>query len=178
MAWDSPNARSSPRARVPGWRRRRSPSSKRRPMRPSLRRRDSRRWNAGPMATRSSSSCERILRSPHGAKRNAGTALPAERPLPDFASLHPGYGAKTSIHADAGRLDHLTPAINLLREILGEIFRAAALGRHDLQAELLQALALALIVQHVAHHLVELAHDRLGCSLGKEEGVPHAGFDA
>src|SRR5262249_6468951 len=28
-------------------------------------------------------------RSPHGAKRNAGTAIP------DFASLHPGYGTSS-----------------------------------------------------------------------------------
>jgi len=35
------------------------------------------------------------LRSPHGAKRNAGSAVTSARPLPDFASLHPGYEAET-----------------------------------------------------------------------------------
>ena len=31
--------------------------------------------------------------APHGAKRNAGTASHVARLLPDFASLHPGYGS-------------------------------------------------------------------------------------
>jgi hypothetical protein len=30
-------------------------------------------------------------RSPHAAQRNAGTACPAGAPVPDCASLHPGY---------------------------------------------------------------------------------------
>jgi hypothetical protein len=33
------------------------------------------------------------VRSPHGAQRNAGMAVPAARPLPDYAALHPGYKA-------------------------------------------------------------------------------------
>src|SRR6266487_1249742 len=34
-------------------------------------------------------------RSPGGAKRNPGSAYPLVIPFPDFASLHPGYGAKS-----------------------------------------------------------------------------------
>src|SRR6267378_2161794 len=31
--------------------------------------------------------------SPDGAKRNPGPPVPLARPFPDYASLHPGYGA-------------------------------------------------------------------------------------
>src|SRR5262249_37555710 len=43
-----------------------------------------------------------------------------------------------SIRADPGLLDRLGPALDLLGQELGEVFRRAALGRHDLEAELLQ----------------------------------------
>src|SRR5262249_20735310 len=43
------------------------------------------------------------LRSPHGAKRNAGAACPGSLagPFPDFASLHPGYGESSGGSASA-----------------------------------------------------------------------------
>src|SRR5262245_25881453 len=66
-----------------------------------------------------------------------------------------------SIRADAGLADGLGPALDLLRQELGEIFGAAAFGRNDLEAELLEALADRRIVEHIAQRLVELAHDRL-----------------
>src|SRR5262249_16035987 len=83
-----------------------------------------------------------------------------------------------SIRADAGLPDRLGPALDLLGQELGEIFGRAALGRHDLEAELLQPLAHRGIVEGVAHRLVELAHDRLGRALGQEERVPDRGLDA
>src|SRR5262249_57822518 len=66
-----------------------------------------------------------------------------------------------SIGADAGGVDRLRPALDLGRQIYGEIFRRAALGRHDLEAEFLQPPADGRVVEGVAHRLVELAHDRL-----------------
>src|SRR5262249_60045021 len=113
------------------------------------------------------------------------------RGAPDFArvqSLGPRFRGDEriealtlttlSIRADAGPVDHLRPALDLRRQIFGEIFRGAALGRHDFEPELLKPLADGWIVQRVAHGLVEFAHDRLRRSLGEEESVPHAGFDA
>src|SRR5262249_41914247 len=79
-----------------------------------------------------------------------------------------------SIRADAGRVHRLRPALDLLRQELGEVFGRAPLGRRDLEAELLQAPADRGVVQRVAHRLVELAHDRLGRALGQEECVPYA----
>src|SRR6266550_5049876 len=76
---------------------------------------------------------------------------------------------KCSLGADAGGLDHLAPARDVLREEFGEIFRGAALRRDDDEAELFEPLADVGIVERVAHRLVELAHDRLGRALGHEE---------
>src|SRR5262245_26485034 len=39
-----------------------------------------------------------------------------------------------SFHADAGGLDDLAPALDLLRQVLGEVFGRALLRRHDLEA--------------------------------------------
>src|SRR5215510_1956930 len=86
--------------------------------------------------------------------------------------------ATISIGADAGGVDRLRPALDLGRQIFGEIFWRAALGRDDLEAELLQPPADGRVVEGVAHRLVELAHDRLGGAFGEEEGVPDAGFHA
>src|SRR5262249_44935397 len=69
--------------------------------------------------------------------------------------------ATISIGADAGGVDRLRPALDLGRQIVGEIFGRAALGRHDFEAELLEPLADGGVVEGVAHGLVELAHDRL-----------------
>src|SRR5262249_53894097 len=85
---------------------------------------------------------------------------------------------RSSVRADAGFADRLRPALHFLRQILGEILGAAALGRHDLEAELLQLLADAWIVERVAHRLVHLRDDRRRRSLREEERVPHAGLDA
>src|SRR5690349_12476585 len=43
----------------------------------------------------------------------------------------------TSISDDAGGLDHLAPALDVLRQILRKIFRRALLWRQDFKAELL-----------------------------------------
>src|SRR5260370_464655 len=49
------------------------------------------RSGAGTLAGRRTGLARRPIRSPHGAKRNAGS------PLPDFASLHPGYKAEGNL---------------------------------------------------------------------------------
>src|SRR4029077_6838186 len=85
---------------------------------------------------------------------------------------------RSSIRADAGRLDEAAPALDLLAHELREVFRAAPLGRDDLEAENPQALAQRGIFEHVVHRAVQPAHDRLGRSLRQEERVPDAGFDA
>src|SRR5712675_1132880 len=65
------------------------------------------------------------------------------------------------VRADGGGPDHLGPTLDLLRQIFGEIFGCALLGRQDVEAELLQAVANGGIVDGVAHRLVELAHNRV-----------------
>src|SRR5262245_32536552 len=86
--------------------------------------------------------------------------------------------ADRSFHADAGGLDDLAPALDLLRQVLGEVFGRALLRRHDLEAELFQLLADGRVLDHLVHRLVELAHDRLRRPLGQEEAVPDRGLDA
>src|SRR5712691_4886829 len=84
---------------------------------------------------------------------------------------------RPSIHADAGGFDDLAPALDLLGQVLGEVFGRALLRRHDLEAELFQLLADSRILDHVVDRLVELAHDRIRRSVRQEEGVPDRGFD-
>src|SRR5579872_1073400 len=79
---------------------------------------------------------------------------------------------------DPGRLRHLGPARDLFGQELGEVFRRAAFRRHDLEAEIFQALAHGRVVDRVAHRLVELAHDELRRAARQEERVPHARLDA
>src|SRR2546423_850712 len=83
-----------------------------------------------------------------------------------------------SLRADVCRADDLRPAFDLRRHKCGEIFRRAALGRHDLEAELLEPAADRRIVERVAHRLIELAHDRRRRAFRHEERVPHACLDA
>src|SRR5260370_37252997 len=47
----------------------------------------------------------------------------------------------SSVRADAARLNRLWPALDLLRQIFGEIFRRAVLGRYDFEADLFQSFA-------------------------------------
>ena len=51
-------------------------------------------------AWKSRAGTRRSLRSPHGAKRNAGSG--GERPVPDFASLHPGCKCRSCLRCAAG----------------------------------------------------------------------------
>src|SRR5262245_20002976 len=80
----------------------------------------------------------------------------------DDTSSFRGDDRTTSVRADAGGLDHLAPALDLLRQIFREIFGRALLRRQDLEPEILEPLADGGIIDGVAHHFVELAHDRIG----------------
>src|SRR2546430_10338632 len=108
-------------------------------------------------------------------KRERGRSGAAHR---NSAGRDSEHAPANSVRADAGLADGLGPAFDLLRQELGKIFGAAALRRHDLEAELLEPLADRRIVKHIAHRLVELAHDRLRRSFREAEGVPHARLDA
>src|SRR5882672_902949 len=90
----------------------------------------------------------------------------------------PARAPAPSIGDDACSLDHLAPALDVLRQILGQIFRRALVRRQDFEPELFQALADVGVVDGVAHRLVELAHDRIRCALRQEESVPDGRLDA
>src|SRR5215831_19006133 len=90
----------------------------------------------------------------------------------------PTWDSYTSLRLDPRRLDHFRPALDLLRDELRQVLRAAALRRHDLQAQVLEAFAHRGVVEHVVHRLCHFLHDRWRRSLREEERVPHARLDA
>src|SRR5262249_56026351 len=81
-----------------------------------------------------------------------GCWLPAE---PDAAPADTALAA-ISIRADAGRANGLCPALDLGRQIVGEIFGRAALGRHDFEAQLPHPPPDAPVLPAVPHRLLSL----------------------
>src|SRR5262245_31616058 len=83
--------------------------------------------------------------------------------------------APRSFHADAGGLDHLAPALDVLLQVGREVGAGALLHRKDLEAELLQLLADVGPRDHGLDRGVQLVDDRLRRALRQKEAVPYRG---
>src|ERR1700730_8173168 len=83
-----------------------------------------------------------------------------------------------SIRVDARSPNRLRPALDVLWQELGEIFRRALLRRHYFEAKLVRPFAHCRAFERMVHGGVELADGGVGRTFGQEERVPHARLDS
>src|SRR5262249_33405846 len=79
---------------------------------------------------------------------------------------------RISVRADACRFDWSRPFLDLLAGELGEVGRAAAVGRYDDQADLVEALAHGRHVEDAAHGRIQLVDDGWRCRFRHVDRVP------
>src|SRR5215207_4378027 len=82
-----------------------------------------------------------------------------------------------SFPAHAAGLDWASPFLDFTRNVRGQVFGAAALRRHNRDADRLQALAHRGRVHRLARRLVEPTHDRLRSFRGQHDRAPGAAVE-
>src|SRR5262249_57940826 len=92
------------------------------------------------------------LRGPEPQTAGRGSWIPACAGMSGGEAV-PRATAVVSLRADARFADRLRPALDLRRQKLREVFRRAALRRHDFEPELLEPAADGRIVDGLAHCL-------------------------
>src|SRR6516225_965671 len=132
-----------------------------------------------PRRPRASRSCSvkavPLLRSGSRSSATPRGVWRAAKRVPISGMHPPCRGRRSLLRANcSGRLQDGRPARNLALDQIGESLRRTTRLVRKHAAELQQALTRRIVVERLDERFIELRHDLLGCTLGREQCVPGA----